>query len=89
MRGQSANGELTIEELRVAFPDVEFRVFPSARIESGELQGAIDLRGKNSSRSCVRIPRESVISFLEARQIIATTDTLARRGDKHRNTRVS
>jgi hypothetical protein len=47
--------------------------------EQGDLV-AFDLRGVNSNRACVRIPRASVVSFLEARQIEATT---GKRGDKH------
>jgi len=39
-------------------------------VEQGELV-AFDLRGANSSRSCVRVPRASVIAFLEARQNVS------------------
>lgn len=51
-------------------------------IEEGELV-AFDLRGAGSSRSTLRIPRQSLIQFLEARQSEATTDKPARRGDKY------
>jgi len=39
-------------------------------IEQGEL-AAFDLRGKASSRSCVRVPRNSLVEFLAKRQIVA------------------
>jgi len=39
-------------------------------IEQGELV-AFDLRGKASSRSCVRVPRTSLVEFLARRQIVA------------------
>jgi hypothetical protein len=45
-------------------------------IEQGELV-AFDLRGKNSSRSCVRVPRNSLVEFLAKRQILAAA------GKKH------
>lgn len=38
-------------------------------IDSGELK-AIDLRGSQSSRSTVRVERQSLVKFLESRQII-------------------
>jgi hypothetical protein len=39
----------------------------TALVEEGELV-AFDLRAKGSSRSCVRVTRASLISFMEARQ---------------------
>jgi Helix-turn-helix domain len=40
-----------------------------ALVEEGELV-AYDLRGKDSGRSCVRVLRDSVISFLRASDIV-------------------
>jgi hypothetical protein len=37
-------------------------------IEEGEIT-AFDLRGKTSSRSCVRVPRNALIEFLQRRQV--------------------
>lgn len=37
-------------------------------IETGELPVAVDLRGKNSSRMMLRIPRQSLVHFLTARK---------------------
>jgi helix-turn-helix protein len=48
-------------------------------VKSGEIAGAIDLRGKSSSRSCIRIPRDSLIEFLESRKI-AGASKIGRRG---------
>jgi hypothetical protein len=45
-------------------------------IEQGELV-AFDLRGKSSSQSCLRVPRNSLIEFLAKRQILASV------GKKH------
>jgi hypothetical protein len=42
-------------------------------IESGEIKIAFDFRGKSSSKSCIRVPRDSLIAFLEKRQVIAVT----------------
>jgi Helix-turn-helix domain len=53
-------------------------------IESGEIKVAIDLRGKTSSRSCIRVPRNSLIEFLQSRKVIASACKLGRRGDKQR-----
>jgi hypothetical protein len=39
-------------------------------IESGEIKVAFDLRGKASSQSCIRVPRNSLLEFLEKRQVI-------------------
>jgi hypothetical protein len=45
-------------------------------VEQGDLV-AFDLRGPGSSRATLRIPRNSMIAFLEARQIIATAEKRA------------
>ncbi len=42
-------------------------------IEEGELV-AFDLRGKGSTRSTLRVPRGSIVSFLEKRQVIAIAE---------------
>jgi hypothetical protein len=46
-------------------------------IESGELV-AFDLRAKSASRSTMRVPRDSIVEFLQKRQVIAATT-----GKKH------
>jgi excisionase family DNA binding protein len=51
-------------------------------IEAGEIV-AFDLRGKKASRSTMRVPRNSIVEFLEKRQVIAAATKLGRRGDKH------
>ena len=33
MRNGNANGDLTIEDLRALFPDIEFRAYPQSRVE--------------------------------------------------------
>lgn len=37
-------------------------------VESGEFKVAIDLRGLNSSKACIRLPRQSVVDFLNRRK---------------------
>ena|ERR1017187_3299066 len=37
-------------------------------IESGELEVGVDLRNKASSRAVIRVPRKSVVRFLNARK---------------------
>jgi hypothetical protein len=37
-------------------------------VESGEIRGAIDLRGKGSGRSDLNIPRSAVVDFLNRRK---------------------
>jgi hypothetical protein len=58
--------------------------------ESGAIKVAIDIRGKGSSRSTIRVPRAAVLEFLESRQVIVlpspqpkSRDKLGRRADKH------
>ena len=51
-------------------------------IESGELEGAIDIRTPGSCRSTIRVPRQAVIEFLEGRKVVATSGGQAReKGD--------
>jgi hypothetical protein len=38
-------------------------------IESGELKVPVDLRNKASSRSMIRVPRASVVEFLNRRKV--------------------
>ena len=38
-------------------------------IDSGELKVPVDLRGKASSKSMIRIPRASVVEFLNRRKV--------------------
>lgn len=40
-------------------------------VESGELLIALDLRGKASSKSMIRVPRKAVVRFLNARKDLA------------------
>jgi len=47
-------------------------------IESGEIL-AFDLRGKSSSRSCIRVPRDALIDFLQRRQIAAAVRKQSRK----------
>ena len=51
-------------------------------VEAGEVE-AIDLRGPGSSRSTIRVTRQSLMEWLESRSVIATTGKLNRRGGKH------
>jgi hypothetical protein len=48
-------------------------------VESGEIKPAFDFRGKASSRSCMRIPREALMEFLESRKIIAVAPVKGRK----------
>lgn len=48
-------------------------------IESGELEGAIDIRTPESCRSTIRVPRQAVIEFLESRKVVATSGKRARK----------
>lgn len=43
-------------------------------IEEGEIV-AFDLRGKTSSRACIRVQRAELIKFLQSREITATGKT--------------
>jgi len=38
-------------------------------IELGEISPVLDLRAPNSTRSCLRVPREAVLDFLKTRQV--------------------
>ena len=37
-------------------------------IEENDLEGAVDVRSPGASRACMRVPRGSVIAYLEAHQ---------------------
>jgi hypothetical protein len=44
-------------------------------LDQGEIKCAIDLRGKGSSRSTIRIPRSAILEFIEKRQVAIATIT--------------
>lgn len=38
-------------------------------IEEGQLPGAVDLRGKAATKTMIRVPRASVVEFLNRRKV--------------------
>ncbi len=41
-------------------------------VESGEIPVAVDLRNLKSSKACIRVPRKSVVAFLNKRKDLVT-----------------
>jgi hypothetical protein len=46
------------------------RTHITSLIESGEIKCGFDIRGAQSSRSTIRVPRAAVVEFLERRKIV-------------------
>jgi hypothetical protein len=40
-------------------------------VEAGEFKVAVDLRNRNSSKACIRLPRAAVVAFLNERKDLA------------------